>query len=178
MLQQPQEALTLLQAELSRSLAQVRAGELQALQGAVLGAPAVFVTGEGRSGLVARSFAMRLAHLGLRAYVVGETATPAFRPGDLLVAVSGSGSTASTCLHASSAAAQGGKVAAVTGEGSSPLAKVSQLALLVPSQASEQFGGSLFEQAALLLLDAVSLSLQGRLGQSDEQVRARHATLE
>ena len=36
-----------------------------------------FVTGAGRSGLVARSFGMRLMHAGLPAFVPGETITPA-----------------------------------------------------------------------------------------------------
>ena len=49
--------------------------------------------GAGRSGLVAKAFAMRLMHLGFTAYVVGETITPAMRPKDLLVIFSGSGRT-------------------------------------------------------------------------------------
>src|SRR5665811_602610 len=36
----------------------------------------VFVMGAGRSGLAAKAFAMRLMHLGLNVYVVGETVTP------------------------------------------------------------------------------------------------------
>ncbi len=37
----------------------------------------VFILGLGRSGLVAKAFAMRLMHLGISVYVVGETITPA-----------------------------------------------------------------------------------------------------
>ena len=37
--------------------------------------------GAGRSGLVAKAFAMRLMHLGLEAFVVGETITPALNKG-------------------------------------------------------------------------------------------------
>ena len=39
----------------------------------------IFLTGQGRSGLVAKMFAMRLIHLGFKTYVVGETITPLFR---------------------------------------------------------------------------------------------------
>ena len=39
----------------------------------IVSANNVFVTGAGRSGLAAKAFAMRLMHLGLSAYVVGET---------------------------------------------------------------------------------------------------------
>ena len=60
---------------------------------ALLSAKRVFVIGAGRSGLVAKAFAMRLMHLGLDIHVVGETITPALREGDILVVVSGSGET-------------------------------------------------------------------------------------
>src|SRR6478752_8347358 len=53
----------------------------------------IFVIGEGRSGLMGKSFAMRLMHLGATVYVVGETITPSIAEGDLLVAISGSGTT-------------------------------------------------------------------------------------
>lgn len=36
----------------------------------------VFVAGAGRSGFMIRSLAMRLMHMGIQAYVVGETVTP------------------------------------------------------------------------------------------------------
>jgi Predicted sugar phosphate isomerase involved in capsule formation len=45
--------------------------------------------GAGRSGLVAKAFAMRLMHLGMISYVVGETITPALQTGDLIVVLSG-----------------------------------------------------------------------------------------
>ena len=53
----------------------------------------VFVMGAGRSGLVAKAFAMRLMHLGFSVYVVGETTTPAVLPQDVVFAISGSGET-------------------------------------------------------------------------------------
>ena len=37
----------------------------------------IFVVGAGRSGLAAKMFAMRLMHLDLNVYVVGETINPA-----------------------------------------------------------------------------------------------------
>ena len=47
----------------------------------------VFVTGAGRSGLVARAFANRLMHLGMSVHVVGEVTTPAIERGDALDAI-------------------------------------------------------------------------------------------
>lgn len=61
----------------------------------MLSAKRIYVTGAGRSGLVAKAFGLRLMHLGYDSYVVGETITPAFHEGDTLVVFSGSGETQS-----------------------------------------------------------------------------------
>ena len=53
----------------------------------------IFVIGAGRSGLAGKAFAMRLMHLGLSAYVVGETISPAIYADDCILAISGSGET-------------------------------------------------------------------------------------
>src|SRR5574340_1054026 len=58
----------------------------------ILSAKNVFVTGQGRSGLVSRTFAMRLTHIGFNAYCVGDATTPNIDKGDLLIACSSSGS--------------------------------------------------------------------------------------
>ncbi|MDB5154595.1 MAG: hypothetical protein JWR54_3346, partial [Mucilaginibacter sp.] len=52
-------------------------------------AKSIFLIASGRSGFSMRSAAMRLMHLGLKAYFVGDTTTPAIQPGDLLLAASG-----------------------------------------------------------------------------------------
>jgi 6-phospho-3-hexuloisomerase len=57
----------------------------------MLSAKRIYVAGAGRSGFIAKAFGLRLLHLGMDVYVVGETITPAFRLGDTLVVFSGSG---------------------------------------------------------------------------------------
>ena len=59
--------------ELARTLHSIDEQQIDKLAVQILEAGAVFVAGAGRSGLMMRAFAMRLMHLGLRAYVVGET---------------------------------------------------------------------------------------------------------
>ena len=49
--------------------------------------------GKGRSGYVANSFAMRLNQLGKDASAIGEATTPSIKEHDLLMIISGSGST-------------------------------------------------------------------------------------
>ena len=53
----------------------------------------IYLTGAGRSGLMIRSFANRLLHLGYNISVVGEISSPHTHPGDLLLISSGSGET-------------------------------------------------------------------------------------
>lgn len=166
--------------EVRRSLAAVSEEQVQSMRSALLKARAVFVAGEGRSGLVGRCFAMRLMHLGLRSHVIGEAATPALKEGDLLVAISRTGESEVTCARARAAAQQGARVAAVTAAEKSRLAAGADLALLIPAAGEEsvQYGGSGFEQAALIALDAIALQLQRELGRSAEQMDARHASVE
>ena len=45
-------------------------------------------------------------------------------------------------------------------------------------QPTEQYGGSLFEQAVLLICDALAMLLQRKLGISDDQMSERHTNLE
>ncbi len=80
----------------------------------ILSAKRIYVAGAGRSGLIARAFGLRLMHLGLSTYVVGETITPAFLSGDTLVMFSGSGETHSMVSICGTAHDLGGKVCLVT----------------------------------------------------------------
>ncbi len=50
----------------------------------------IFVVGAGRSGLVLKTAALRLMHLGLTVQVVGETTAPAIRAGADVAVVGGS----------------------------------------------------------------------------------------
>ncbi|MGQ9630778.1 MAG: 6-phospho-3-hexuloisomerase [bacterium] len=146
---------------------------------AVLSAERIYVAGQGRSGLVSRAFAMRLMHLGLRTYVVGDVTTPAIGPGDLLVACSRSGETASTCHIASSARGAGASVCAITTRESSRLSEIADFTIPIPEPPSSiQPGGTLFEQCLLVFLDGIILLLKGKLGESEEDMLSRHSNME
>jgi len=138
----------------------------------------VFVAGCGRSGLVSRCFAMRLRHLGIESYVVGEAATPPAGNGDLFIGVSCSGGHSSLCALAATARRLGCRVLAVTAQGKSPLARTAHTVLVVPLPRSVQFGNSLFEQAVLLFFDAAALLLQRRKRLPSSQMWRRHANIE
>jgi 6-phospho-3-hexuloisomerase len=146
----------------------------------------VFVVGAGRTGLALKANAMRLMHLGLTVFVVGETTTPAIKAGDLLLAGSGSGTTSTIVKAAEKAVAAGAKVVAISTTNTSPLADLATQVVVLPAaqkqdhggEISKQYAGSLFEQGVLLLLDAIFQTLWGLDGTPAEELWKRHANLE
>jgi 6-phospho-3-hexuloisomerase len=146
----------------------------------------IYLVGAGRSGLALHSAAMRLMHLGLSVFVVGETTTPAIREGDLLLAASGSGTTSSIVKAAEKAVAAGARVVALSTTANSPLAALAENVAVVPAAqkqdhsttVSEQYAGSLFEQAILLLTDAIFQTLWSLDKTPAEELWKRHANLE
>lgn len=157
---------------------------------------AVLVVGMGRSGLVGRGFAMRLRHLGLHSYVLGETITPPVEKGDLVVAISGSGTTQIVIAAAEAAKKMGATVVAITTYPDSPLGKLSDLVVFVPGRtkvavmddyfARQILGlheplsplGTLFEDTTIVVLDAVVADLMKRLGKNEQELARRHANIE
>ena len=172
--------------ELKQELDRVDPGAASGLADELLAAERIFLAGAGRSGMAARGFAMRLMHLGLTAYVCGETTAPAIRAKDLLVVVSGSGETASLAAMARKARDQGARVALVTVRPDSTVGRMAQTVLQLPAptpKADSEFRslqpmGSLFEQSGLLVLDALVLELMERMGEREDTMFARHANLE
>ncbi|WP_062237401.1 6-phospho-3-hexuloisomerase [Fictibacillus sp. FJAT-27399] len=147
----------------------------------------IFVTGEGRSGFMAKSFAMRLMHLGASVFVVGETITPALESGDVVVAVSGSGTTKSVVNTAEKARELGCPVIAITTKTDSELAGHATLVAYLPAAtkyrgeneaASIQPLGSLFDQCVHVFCDAVCLSYGARQTEDNESAFMRHSNLE
>ena len=138
-----------------------------------------FVAGAGRSGLVARSFGMRLMHAGLPAFIPGETITPAAGPGDLVVAISCTGQTGYTKYIAERARDLGAKVAVVTSISDSPLAGCGDPVIIVPAEAEDiVIRAAVFEHATSLCLDAVFNVLADQLKLDLHAYRQRHANLE
>ncbi|MCG2862840.1 MAG: 6-phospho-3-hexuloisomerase [Vulcanisaeta sp.] len=156
----------------------------------------VLVVGAGRSGLVGRAFAMRLMHLGFRSYVLGETITPSVGENDVVVAISGSGTTTMVVAAAEAAKKMKAKVVAITSYRDSPLASYADIVVQVPGRtkvakmddyfARQILGlheplaplGTLFEDTAMVMLDAVIAELMYRLGKTEEDVKSRHANIE
>jgi 6-phospho-3-hexuloisomerase len=172
-------------------LARVRPEDVAAFERAILGGRRVFVTGLGRTGLMARGFAMRLMHLGRRVYHVGDVITPAIRRGDLLVICSRTGRSPVLLHYVTIARRAGARTALVTAIAKSPVAKRSDVVLLLPSEARRHAKakgrkladpepplGSVFEQALLLVLDLVVVHLMRSLHMTPNDLRRIHTTFE
>ncbi|MDR6690343.1 6-phospho-3-hexuloisomerase [Microbacterium sp. 1154] len=161
-------------------------GDLDRVLDVLTGADRVFVVGAGRSGLALRMTAMRLMHLGLEVHVVGETTTPAIRAQDALLTASGSGTTGGIIRAAETAADVGARIVAITTAPDSPLARAADALVTVPAAtkldrsgaASAQYAGSLFEQAVVLVGDAIFDALWHRSGATADELWPRHANLE
>ena len=97
----------------------------------LIGSKNVFVMGAGRSGLVAKAFAMRLVHLGISAYVVGETISPAIYDNDCILIISGSGETKTIVSAVSIAKNRGSKSLVLTSYPESSLGKLADNVMLV-----------------------------------------------
>lgn len=174
--------------ELAAVVGRVDDGEAAALVDALADHGRVFVAGAGRSGLLLRCAAMRLMHLDKRVYVVGEVVTPAMAAGDLLLVMSGSGETGSMVAMARKAGSLGADLAVLTANPDSTLAGLAKARVRVAAPIpglelpgaveSRQPMANLFEQAALLLLDAVVAELMRRMGKTPEIMMKRHANLE
>ncbi len=101
--------------------------QIAAFFSAMLDGKRIYVTGAGRSGLVAKAFGLRLMHLGYESYVVGETITPAFHEGDTLVVISGSGETQSMISISGTAKDLKGNVCLITAMPDSRIGKMADL---------------------------------------------------
>lgn len=137
-----------------------------------------FLSGQGRSGLVAQMAAMRFMHLGFTTHVIGEATAPAVRGGDGLLLVSGSGQTPLSQRFAEIAKAEGAEVVLITCKAESAIARLADIVLTVPGTATRQFGGSLFEQCALILLDGIAFSLAERQADAHTAMWRRHTNMQ
>ena len=173
--------------EMARVLGQVKDEESRAFQRAILAGRRIFVTGQGRTGLVLRAFAMRLMQMGLKSFVVGETTTPPITPDDLLVAASGTGRTTTTALRIRQAKELGAPVVLLTAHPETDLAAEADLVVTIPAATrlrledelpSQQFAGSLFEQALFVFLDASTHALIASGQVTVQEMADRHANLE
>jgi 6-phospho-3-hexuloisomerase len=159
-------------------------------------AKSIFVSGAGRSGYVAKAFAMRLMHLGFVVHVVGEATTPAISSKDLLIAVSGSGETYSVVGIAEAAKRKNAAVIAITSNPRSVLSKISdsivQIKGRLPAVREKDYlarqvkgghvtlapMGTLFELSTMVFFDSLVEELMLIKRKNESYLKRRHTNLE
>ena len=174
--------------ELTAVLGKVDRDRMDAAANVLAQAPAIFATAAGRSGCMVKASLMRFMHMGIPSYVIGEMATPSAHAGDVLLIGSGSGETETVKAVAAKAKKLGMKIVLVTIRERSSLADMADAVITIPAPtskladggigASAQPMGSLFEQAMLLVLDALVMAVMEKKGLSSEVMFQKHANLE
>lgn len=172
-------------------------GAIKGMLQDILNAERIFLMGAGRSGLVAKAFAMRLMHLGFTVYVVGETTTPAVQEKDVVIAISGSGETRSIANLGKIVKDIGSTLITVTSKEDSTLGRISDIAMVLPSKTKNDLDaggylernmrgdyknlpplGTAFEITSLVFLDSVIAQLITLTGASEAELKSRHTNIE
>lgn len=148
----------------------------------------VFTHGQGRAGLMSKCLAMRLRHLGIDSYNVGETVTPPVDREDLVIIGSGSGITETVAILGLRAKEQyGAKLALVTWSEKTPLAKAADYPIILRapdkttkalSLPSVQYMGNRFEQSMLIYYDYLVMRVAEALGITGDLMQTRHTNME
>ena len=175
-----QEALDRIIDGCRRSLATVDSDDVNALIDGIRSSRKVFVYGSGRSGLVGQLFAVRLVQLGFDVHFVGEMTTPIIGKEDLTLLISYTGRTSSVVQTAQIAKKIGSRIICITGTPGSPLTKVSDTSVVLDVPQGNDLRsvaplGTIFENSSLLFFDCVVSELMSRTGNTEEDMRSRHA---
>lgn len=184
------EEMALNAIEISKSLSDQDAKIMEDL---LLKAGKIYTIGVGHSGLIGKILAMKLMHLGLASYVVGDVTTPGLRKGDIVVAISQSGETTSVVALAKKAKNLGGKVIAITAFPQSSLGRIADRIVKIEAKAPGKkfpalsalgdeehanLSGALFGINTFLFFYGLICDLAVRTKQTPSEIDSRHANIE
>ncbi|QKJ86092.1 6-phospho-3-hexuloisomerase [Paramixta manurensis] len=173
--------------ELSHTLSLVSSESVNELVRSIENADKVFFVGVGRVLLALEAMAKRLAHLGVKTYVVGQITEPAITERDLLIVGSGSGESMFPLGIARKAKGFKAKVAHIGSNPESSMKQVADLFVRIPVQTKLNLAGevpsvqpmtSLFEQSLLLLGDTIALLMVEEKAIDMHSLWQLHANLE
>ena len=159
----------------------------EALVALIAAAHRICLYGCGREGLMMRSLAMRLYHLGLDAHMVFDMNTPPVGAGDLLIVSCGPGELSTVDALLRVATADGATTICITAEPDGPTCQLADFVFEIPAQtmANDQNGpasilpmGSLFEATQFIFFEMLILRLREKVGETADSMRARHTNLE
>jgi 6-phospho-3-hexuloisomerase len=146
----------------------------------------ILAYGCGREGLMLRALVMRLHHLELQVAMQGDMAAPPLGAGDLFLCSAGPGELSTVTALMGVAQRDGAEVLMITAEPDQPSPRRADQLLVIPAQTmARDIGGqstlpmgSLYEGAMFLVFEIMVLRLTAILGQTAQQMRARHTNME
>jgi len=161
------------------------------LESTILNESAIFVTGAGRSGCVAKSFGLRSKQLGTDVYSVPNGIARSFILGDVLIAISCSGNTPMVKTQIEQAKkTEGVKIIGITSEPDSFLAMASDIVIYLPQKPKEKdlsllslsSGNGLcvfplnsfFENLSMIVLDSLIPELMYFLDIGEDEMAKKH----
>lgn len=174
-------------------LRRISTEDINRIASTINSARTIYILGVGHSGIVARTFSMKLNHVGVRAYTVFDEINPPFDDRSILIAISQSGETRTVVALSEKARAIGGRVLALTGNVESTLGRKSDYVLElslgdtdIAISALSVFGdsdnqnvrGAVFGSVLYTLFYAIVIKIADLRGESPASINARHANLE
>lgn len=173
--------------EIDHVLASINDSQVKKLVAEILKAKKIVVCGAGRVGMAVRGFGMRLGHLGLQAYTVGDSIVPSIGEGDLFLVSSGSGETQTIFDLVEIAKKNKASIALITGNPESRMGKIADTIVQIkaPSKTKPIKGftsiqpmTTLNEQCLGIFFDVVVLFLMEEMKETHDTMWARHSNLE
>ncbi len=154
----------------------------------ILSANKIVVVGAGRVGYALRGFSMRLSHMGLSAYMLGDTNVPNIGKGDLLIVASGSGETQTIYDIVKIAKDNKSNIISICGNLTSRIALLSDVIIYLktPNKNTHSINPSesiqpmttLNEQCIGILCDSIVLKIMEKLNETHITMWNRHSNLE
>lgn len=162
--------------------------EIEKLVDSIIKANRVFIVGAGREGIAARSFAMRIMHLGKDTFWVWDDTAPSMNEGDLFIAINGSGKIGHIDYLINRAKLTKAKILVITGSPNEETPKMADVSVFIPACVykgedkrvvnSLQPMGNLFEQHLFLLFDLVIILITKELCLDYSEMEKRHRNIE
>ena len=160
--------------------------QIEAMASPIQNARRIALHGVGREGLMIKSLAMRLHHLGLDASVVGDMTTPPLGASDLLIVSAGPGRFSTIQALMETAGSAGATTLCVTAEPGGQTPKSADHVIHLPAQTMASDGapssilpmGSLFEATQFIFFELLVLHLRDRMRLTAEIMRTNHTNLE
>lgn len=173
--------------EIASVLQQVKPSEVTKMMTEIIRSDKIFVIGVGRVFLSLQCLAKRLAHFGFDINIVGSVVEKSITDKDLLLVASGSGESKLPVSIARIAKQYNARVGLITSSRSSTIKSMADVVVHLPSPTKTDMGygvksiqsmSTLFDQCLHIFGDVLCLMLQERTGQTNEDLKRRHANLE